>query len=72
MSDHTPESDQLTKNDLRVLNRLAKEKRAALRRKPDTTADVLGAYEALILRLDLAIATSPMSVAPADRPNGGA
>lgn len=58
MSEHTAENDALTKDDLRVLRRLAEAKRADLRRKPDTTADVLWAYDDLIGKLRRATLTT--------------
>lgn len=48
--------DALTKDDLRVLRRLTNAKRAELRRKPETTADVVWAYDRLDGKLRRAIA----------------
>lgn len=61
------ENDALTKDDLRVLRRLAEAKRADLRRKEDTTADALWAYDDLIGKLRRAAITprvAPPGVTP--------
>lgn len=64
------ENDALSKDDLRTLKRLAKAKRDELRRRSETTADVLHAYDALIFRLNVAIATPPGVTGSGDRPGG--